>query len=343
MKKFVRVILSAALILIGGTSLFAQSSGYHIIDSLVLGGEGGWDYLTVDTTTERLYVSRGMRAQVVDLRRLSVVGEVPNTPGIHGVALTPALTRGYTSNGRDSSVTIFDLKTLKRLGTVKVNGRNPDAILFDAPSQRLFTFNGGSANATVIDIATDSIAGMIPLSGKPEFAVSDHRGYIYVNIEDRSSIAEIDPRELRVTRTWSLAPGEEPTGLAIDREKGRLFSACANKLMAISDIRAGKVIATVPIGSGVDGAAYDPASRLTFASNGEGTLTVIREVSPGRFGVLENVPTRRGARTLVLDEKTGRIYTVAAKYAPLPAPGADQPRPRPSLVAGSQTLYVIGR
>ncbi len=343
MEKFARLVLAAALVLVAGNSLFAQSPGYHIIDSLVLGGEGGWDYLTVDTTAERLYVSRGMRAQVVDLRHLSVVGELPNTPGIHGVALAPALNRGYSSNGRDSSVSIFDLKTFKRLGVIRVNGRNPDAILFDTPSQRLFTFNGGSANATAIDIGTDSVIGTIPLAGKPEFSVSENRGLIYVNIEDRSLIAEIDPRTLKVTRTWPLAPGEEPSGLAIDRENGRLFSVCGNKLMVISDIKAGKVITTVPIGAGVDGAAFDPASHLAFSSNGEGTMTVVKEESPAKFSVLENITTRRGARTLVLDERTGRIYTVAAKYGPPPAPTADQPHPRPVLVTGSQTLYVIGR
>lgn len=344
MKRLLHAVFAGAFILMGWNSTSAQTaSGYHIIDSLTLGGEGGWDYLTVDTTTERLYVSRGMRAQIVDLTRLSIVGEIPNTPGIHGVALTPALGRGYTSNGRDSSVTIFDLKTLKSLEVLKINGRNPDAILFDALSQRLFTFNGGSDNATAIDVAIDSVVGWIPLSGKPEFAVSDNRGFIYVNIEDRGSIAEIDPRTLKVTRTWSLAPGEEPSGLAIDRENGRLFSACANKLMAISDIKTGKVITTVPIGAGVDGAAYDPASRLAFSSNGEGTLTVIREASPGKFAVLDNLVTRRGARTCVLDEKTGRLYTVSARFGPTPAPTAGQPRPRPALISGSQTLYVIGR
>ncbi len=340
MKQFVLII---ALAVAGLRSVSAQASGYHIIDSLTLGGEGGWDYLTVDTTTERLYVSRGMRAQIVDLARLSLIGEIPNTPGIHGIALISALARGYTSNGRDSSVTIFDMKTLKSIGVLKINGRNPDAILFDAPSQRLFTFNGGSANATAIDIATDSIIGVIPLSGKPEFAVSDNRGFIYVNIEDRSSIAEIDPHALKVVRTWSIAPGEGPSGLAIDRENGRLYSACSNRLMTVSDIKAGKVIATVPIGAGVDGAAYDPVSRLAFSSNGEGTLTVIREESPGKFAVLDNAGTRRGARTLVLDEKTRRIYTVSAKFGPPPAPTGEQPRPRPALIPGSQTLYVIGR
>ena len=341
MLKYAELIGALCLIWLG--TLHAQSTGYHIIDSLTLGGEGGWDYLTVDTTTERLYVSRGMRAQIVDLARLSIVGEIPKTPGIHGVALTPALNRGYTSNGRDSSVTIFDLRTLTTLEVLKIDGRNPDAILFDLPSQRLFTFNGGSANATVIDVATDSIVGSIPLSGKPEFAVGDNRRYIYVNIEDRSSIAEIDPRTLKVTRTWSLAPGEEPSGLAIDRDNGRLYSACANRLMVVSDIKAGKVMATVPIGAGVDGAAYDPTSRLAFSSNGEGTMTVVRETSPGKFTVVDNVVTRRGARTCVLDEKTGRIYTVSAKFGPPPAPTAEQPRPRPAMISGSQTLYVIGR
>ncbi len=344
MKRFMPALFVCTLLLVAAVPhVHAQATGYRILDSLTLGGEGGWDYLTVDTVAERLYVSRGMRAQIVDLTHLALIGEIPNTPGIHGIALVPSLGRGYTSNGRDSSVTIFDMKTLKSMSVLKIDGRNPDAILFDALSQRLFTFNGGSANATAIDVAADAISGMVPLGGKPEFAVDDGQGHIFVNLEDRSSLAEIDTRALRVVRTWPLAPGEEPTGLAIDRVKGRLFSGCSNRLMVISDIKAGKVITAVPIGEGVDGTAFDPATGLAFSSNGEGTLTVIREDAPGKFIEVDTVPTRRGARTLALDEKTHRMYTVSARFGPPPPPTPERPRPRPALISGSQTLYVIGR
>jgi DNA-binding beta-propeller fold protein YncE len=341
--KTLKYMLLCAVLCIGWYSSRAQASGYHLIDSLKLGGEGGWDYLTVDTASERLYVSRGMRMQVVDLTTLKLLGEIPNTPGIHGVALVPSLEQGFTSNGRDSSVTVFDLKTLTSQAVIKINGRNPDAIVYDIVSQRVFTFNGGSANATAIDPQTRKPIGTIPLGGKPEFAVTDGQGHLYVNIEDKSTVACIDTRQLTVLKSWSIAPGEEPSGLAIDRKQGRLFSVCRNRLMVISDVNAGKVITTVPIGGGVDGAAFDPALRLAFSSNGEGTLTVVEEEGGGKFAAVENVATRRGARTLALDEKSHKIYTVSAEFGPPPTPSAERPHPRPSLVEGSQTLFVIGR
>ncbi len=343
MKTLKRIALTIALLAAGLSGLYAQAPGYHILDSLTLGGEGGWDYLLVDTSAERLYVSRGMRLQVVDLTKLSLIGEVPNTPGIHGVALVPSLTKAYTSNGRDSSATIFDMRTLKAMSVLKIQGRNPDAIVFDPLSNRVFTMNGGSDNTTAIDVSSDSIAGVIALQGKPEFAVTDGTGRIFVNLEDKSIVAEIDTRTLQVVRTWSISPGEEPSGLAMDRKNGRLFSGCANQLMVISDAKAGKVIATVPIGRGVDATAFDPETHLAFSSNGEGTLSVISEDSPGKFRVLENAVTRPGARTLALDEKTHRIYTVTARFGPAPAPTPDRPHARPAIIPGSQTLYVIGR
>lgn len=334
-----------------GCALFANAtaesqptgSGYHIIDSLRLGGEGGWDALTVDTSAGRLYVSRGIRVQVIDLPSLSIVGEIPNTIGVHGVALVTSSGRGYTSNGRDSSVTVIDLKTLKTLSVIKINARNPDAILFEPFSGKVFTFNGGSKDATAIDVESNTVVGTIPLDGKPEFAVADGRGHIFVNIEDKSELAMLDPVGLKVLKRWSLAPGEEPSGLAIDRKHRKLFSACGNRLMVVSDTDSGTVVGTVPIGGGVDGAAFDPLVSIAFSSNGEGTLTVVREGSPDKYSVLDNVLTRRGARTLVLDEKTHRIYTVTAKFGPPPAPTADRPHPRPSIEPESVTLYSIGR
>jgi DNA-binding beta-propeller fold protein YncE len=317
--------------------------GYHIVDSLRLGGDGGWDYLTVDTAAQRLYVSRGSRVQVVDLTKLSVIGEIPNTPGVHGVAVAPSLGRGYTSNGRDSSVTVFDLGSLKELTRIRIDGRNPDAILFDPFSGRVFTFNGGSANASAIETETNTVVGTVPLEGKPEFAVSDGAGRIYVNIEDKSELVAFDARTLKILKRSALAPGEEPSGLAMDREQQRLYSVCGNRLMVIVDAHAGTIAATVPIGGGVDGAAYDQAEHLAFSSNGEGTLTVVKAEGSDKYSVVENVPTRRSARTLTIDPKTHRIYTVAARFGFAPQPTPDRPRPRPPIEPGSVTLYVLGR
>ena len=336
-------VLFCALVSCGRVECQPKGSGYHVVDSLLLGGDTGWDYLTVDTSAERLYVSRGTRVQVVDLMQKSIVGEIPNTTGVHGIALVTSAGKAYTSNGRDSSVTVFDLKTLKTLSTIKIDARNPDAILYDDLSHRIFTFNGGSGNATAIDAGSGAVVGTIPLGGKPEFAVTDGRGYIFVNIEDKSELVKVDPRTLKEVKRWSLAPGEEPSGLAIDREHRRLFSACGNHLMMISNADSGGVVGQAPIGGGVDWAGYDPALRLAFSSNGEGTLTVVRGDASDRYSVLEDVTTMRGARTCVVDEKTHRVYTVTARFGTPPAPTAERPHPRPPIEPGSVTLYSIGR
>ena len=343
MKFYFFVFTILAVVLSSPVPAHSQSSGYHLIDSLQLGGEGGWDYLLVDTAAERVYISRGTRVQVVDLTRRSIVGEIPNTNGVHGIALVPDLGRGYTSNGRDSSVTVFDMKTLKTLAVIKIDASNPDAIMFDAFSRRVFTFNGGSSSATAIDVDSNGVAGTVSLSGKPEFAVTDGRGRIYVNIEDKNSIMAFDAKTLKVLNTWPLAPGEGPSGLALDRDHHRLFSVCSNKLMIVVDADSGNVVTTVPIGSGVDASAFDPAAQLVFSSNGEGTLTVVHEDSPVKFSVVDNIVTRRGARTMALDQKTGRVYTVSAKFGPLPAPTPDRPHPRATIEPGSAKLYILGK
>jgi DNA-binding beta-propeller fold protein YncE len=320
-----------------------QQAPYHVVGRIPLAGEGGWDYLTVDTAAHRLYVSRGTHVAVIDLDRDSVVGDIPNTNGVHGIAFVRELNRGFTSNGRDTSVTIFDLTTLAPIAVVKVTGRNPDAIIYDPVSRRVFTFNGGGANATAIDPQSGTVVGTLDLGGKPENAVSDGRGHMYVNIEDTSELVEFDPRTLKVLARWPLAPCEEPSGLAMDRKTNRLFSVCANGLMAVVDPDKGRVVTTLPIGSGTDGAAFDPASRLAFSSNGEGTLTVVQEESPDRFRVVATVPTQRGGRTVALDERTHRVYTVAAEYGEAPAPTPERPRPRPPVIPGSVVVLVLGR
>jgi YVTN family beta-propeller protein len=317
-------------------------SGYHVINRFKLGGEGGWDYLTFDAKGGRLFISRSTHVMVVDAEKGTVLGDIPDTQGVHGIALVEELGKGYTSNGRTSSVTVFDLKTLKVLKQIPV-GKNPDAIIYEPASKRVFTMNGASNDTTAIDTKTDTVAGTIPLDGRPEFAVSDEHGHVFVNLEDKSSVVEFDPSKLSVLARWPIAPGEEPSGLAIDRKHSRLFSTGANKTLVVLDAQTGKVVTTLPIGGGVDAAGFDPETGLAFSSNGDGTLTVIHEDSPEKFTVVENVATQRGARTLALDTKTHRVYLVTAEFGPPPAPTPERPRPRPSIVPGTFTLLVVGR
>ena len=345
MKRSTRIggLVLLTLAALAAPAAQGQDAAYHVVGRIPLSGEGGWDYLIVDTAAHRLYVSRSTHVAVIDLDRDSVVGDIPNTLGVHGIAFVRELGRGFTSNGRDSTVTIFDLRTLAPLSQIKVTGRNPDAITYDPVSKRVFTFNGGSANATALDARTGAVVGTIDLGGKPEFAVSDARGRMYVNIEDKSEVVAFDPRSLTVVQRWSLAPCEEPTGLAIDRRSRRLFSVCSNALMAVLDADRGRVVTTLPIGSGVDGAAFDPATGLAFSSNGEGTLTVVHEESADSFRVVGTVATQRGGRTVALDERTHRFYTVAADYGPAPEPTPDRPRPRPPIIPGSVVVLVLTR
>jgi DNA-binding beta-propeller fold protein YncE len=321
----------------------AGPSGYHLLKKIKLGGQGFWDYLTIDSPTRRLFISRGTRVVVLNVDSGKVVGEIPSTAGVHGIALAPELGRGFTSNGAAGTVSIFDLKTLNVIGHAET-GKNPDAIVYDPSSKRVFAMNGRSANSTAIDAATGNVAGTIALGGKPEFAVADGAGHVYVNIEDKSELLEIDPRKLAVTARWPLAPCEEPSGLAIDVKHRRLFAGCRNKIMAVVDADSGKVIATPPIGEGVDADRFDPATQFAFASNGRsGTLTVVHEDSPDKYSVVENVPTQIGARTMELDLKSHEIYSDTAKFGPPPAPTAAHPHPFPTLVPGSFVVLVFGR
>ncbi len=345
MKAYVRLWLVVCLVVLTGSVLTAASnatSGYHLIKKITLGGEGGWDCLTVDTEGHRLFISRSSHVMVVDEDSGKVIGDIANTMGVHGIAVVSEVGKGYTSNGRDSSVTIFDLKTLKTLGQVKV-GSNPDIIIYDPASKRVFTFNGGSRDATAIDTKDGKVTGTVSLDGRPEFAVADEAGHIYVNLEDQSQIVSFDSRKLSVENRWPLAPGEEPTGIAMDRQHKRLFATCANNLMIIMNSENGKVVASVPIGSGVDGIAFDADRSLAFSSNGDGTLSVIHEDSPDKFSVVDTVTTQKGARTLALDPVTHRIFTVTALFGDTPAPTAEHPHPRPSIVPGSFVLLEFGK
>ncbi len=318
------------------------SSGYHLIKKIVVGGEGGWDALEFDAQAHRLYITRSSHVMVLDVDSGKVVGDIPNTAGVHGVALVPELNRGFTSNGRDASVTIFDLKTLKALQQVKV-GQNPDAIIYDPASNRVFAFNGTSHDATAIDARSGMVAGTIPLGGRPEFAVADGKGNVYVNIEDKSEVVALDSRKLIIESRSSLAPCEEPSGIAMDRKHRRLFIGCSNKLMAVVNADNGRLVTSLPIGKGVDGNGFDAQSDLAFSSNGDGTLTLVHEDAPDKFSVVDNVATQTGARTMALDEKTHRVYLATAQFGPPPPPTAERPHPRPSIVPGTFTILIVGK
>ncbi|HXN71434.1 MAG TPA: hypothetical protein VN861_02660 [Candidatus Acidoferrales bacterium] len=317
-------------------------SGYHLLKKIPLGGEGFWDYLIFDSPTRRLFISRGTKVVVLDVDSGKVVGEIPNTDGVHGIALASDLGRGFTSNGRAGTVTIFDLKTLQVIGSVQA-GTNPDAIIYDPGSKRVFAMNGRSKDVTAIDAATGKAVGTIPVDGKPEFAAADGAGHVYVNIEDKSEEQQIDSQNLKVTATWPLAPCQEPSGLAMDTANRRLFAGC-DKLMAVIDANTGKVIATPPIGEGVDAAAFDPGTGYAFASNGgSGTLTVVHEDSPDKYSVVEDVPTQAHARTMALDPKTHQVFLVTADFGPAPAATADNAHPRPTMVKDSFVVLVFGK
>ena len=347
MHRIARRTLVPLLLLAAALPVLAQApqggGGYHVARKITVGGDGFWDYLTYDAVRHRLFLSHGTRVEVVDPGSGKVLGRIDDTPGVHGIALAQDLGRGFVSNGRDSSVTIFDLATLAPVGLVPVNGRNPDAILYDSVSHRVFTFTGGSAGATALDARTGRIVGSLPLGGKPEFAVADGRGGIFVNIEDRGEIVAFDARTLTIRARWPMAGCAEPSGLALDRTRGRLFSVCGNARMAVVDAATGRLIATLPIGQGVDGVAFDATTQLAFASNGEGTVTVVREETPDSFRVVATVPTQRGARTVTLDPETHRVFTPTAEYGPPPAPTPERPRPRPGIVPGSFMVLVLDR
>jgi len=336
------VLFVCVLVLLASLVLAAGSSGYHVAKKTVLGGDGGWDYLTVDSKARRIYISRGTHVMVVDADTAAVVGDIPGTNGVHGIAIASDTDKGFVSDGRDNNVTIFDPKTLKVLGTAPA-GKNPDAIIYDPASKRVFAFNGSSKDATAIDAKTGTVAGTIPLGGKPEFAAADEKGHVFVNIEDTSEIVQFDSNKLAVENRWKIAPGDGPSGLAMDRKHRRLFSVCSNKLMVVVNADTGKVVTTLPIGAGADAAGFDPETGFAFSSNGEGTMTVVHEDSPDKFSVVENVPTQARARTMALDTKTHKVYTVTAEFGTAPAPTAQTPRPRPPMVPGSFTLLTISR
>ena len=303
----------------------AQKSEYRLSKTIQLTNDGGWDYLTVDEVNQKLFVSHSSQVNVVDLKTGEQIAVIPSTEGVHGIAIANDLNKAFISCGKDSSVTVIDLSTFKLIAKVTGTGKNPDAILYDQFSKKVFTFNGRSSNSTVIDAVTLKIIATIPLAGKPEFSQADGKGKVYVNIEDKSTITVINSVTLKVEKEWSIAPGEEPSGLALDNVNHRLFSVCGNKMMVISDAIAGKVIANVPIGNGCDGVAFDPATKRIFASNGEGKMTVVQQVNADQYKVVENFPTLAGARTITVNKTTHHIYLPTAEL--LPGEGRRQSKP----------------
>lgn len=340
-------LISSLLFLLSCTLTFAADPaapgpGLHLINTYAIGGEGWWDYLKMDSDSRRLYISRGTHVMVMDADSGKIVGDIADTQGVHGIALAPDLGRGFSSNGREGTVSIFDLATLKTIKKVAV-GDNPDAILFDPATRRVFTFNGHSHDATAVDAASGDVVGKIPLGGKPEFGVTTGAGEIFVNLEDKSEILVLDPVNLKIKASWPLAPCENPSGLAIDVKNRRLFAGCDNKMMAVVNADTGKVITTLPIGDGVDANGFDPDLGFAYASCGEGVLVVAHEDSPDSYSVVQNVPTQRGARTMTIDAKTHQIYLVTAKFGPPPAPTDQQPHPRPTMLPDSFMVLVVGK
>jgi DNA-binding beta-propeller fold protein YncE len=317
--------------------LSAQS--YEITHTYTLGGEGGWDYMIPDASNHRLFIARRDRVMVVDMNTGRLIAEVTGIKGAHGVALAPSTGRGFATSGDDSSVVMFDLKTYKTLGKIPA-GEDADAIIYDPSSGRVFSFNGDANSATAIDPKKGVLITNIALGGKPEYGQSARNGKVYVNLVDSSQIVEIDAKKLSVTNRWSTEPCKNPVSMAIDTRRQRLFSGCRSGVMVVSDYKNGKVITTVPIGRGVDGAGYDPARRDVYTSNLDGTLTVIHQDSPDAYHVVENLQTGQNARNMGLDPASHRIYLSSAKFGPVPAEStATNPRRRPPMIPGS--FYVI--
>jgi DNA-binding beta-propeller fold protein YncE len=340
MKKLFFAIL---LPVITNLSAYAQpeKSIYHVVNRFPVEGDGGWDYIAADENTGRLFVSHGMVTNVIDDHSGKLIGTIQDTKGVHGIALAQTEDKAFISCGKDSTVTVVNLATLEFISKIKVTGANPDAILYDEFSHKVFVFNGRTSNATVIDASTSEVTGTILLAGKPEFSVADGKGKVYVNIEDKSLIQQINSATMKVENTWSIAPGEEPSGLALDRAALRLFSVCDNNKMMIVNAVNGKVITSIEIGSRVDGCVFDPELKRAYSSNGEGTLTVVQEENPDKYSVLENVVTQKGARTICLNKKTHHLFLPTAEYGETPDATKENPHPRPVIKPGTFVVLDI--
>jgi uncharacterized protein YjiK len=336
MKLISRIFVVLCL---SASSVLAETT-YHVTRKIPVPGDGGWDYVICDSQARKLYVSHSTQTQVMDIDQMKLVGQVPGTNGVHGIALAPDLGRGFISAGKDNQVVIFNLLSLKTVGAVRTE-ENPDAILYDSATQKVFAFNGKSQSATVFKGATGEILTTIPLDGKPEFAAADGRGSVFVNIEDKNLLVKINSHALAVEARWPLAPCTEPSSLAMDKSTNRLFAGCGNKTLVAVDASTGKVVANVPIGDHVDATVFDAEAKLVITSNGDGTLTVIHEDTPDTYSVVQTVPTVKGARTLALDTATHRLFLPIAEFGPPPPPNPAQPKPRPSIVPGTFAILIV--
>jgi YVTN family beta-propeller protein len=343
-RRLIFALYPIVVCLLGGVAAHSEErahGAYAIVERWRVGGSGGWDYLALDASGSRLFVTRANRVDVIGTVSGSVAGSVADTAGVHGVALAPELRRGFTSNGGAASVTEFDLDTLRTLRVAKVTGTNPDAIVFEPVGNHVLTFNGGSSNATVLDATTLNVVATIALPDKPEFAVVDGAGHVFVNIESaQGQMVVIDARTLAVTATWPLPGCARPSGLALDRTHQRLFSVCDAKIMAVTDASSGRHVTDIPIGEHPDAAAFDPGLGLVFSSNGDGTLTVIQQLDADHYRIAATLPTQKSARTLALDPRSHRVYLVAAQFGPAPPATAELPRPRPPVLPDSFTVLV---
>ena len=344
MNTYRRFLGAAALGIAGILALpiYGTAGSYKLLKEIPVGGEGGWDYLTVDESARRLYVSHATKVEVIDIDKEAVVGQIADTAGVHGIAVAPRLGLGFTSNGRENKASIFDLSTLKTTSKVDT-GENPDAILYEEGQEEVYTFNGRGRSATVFKAKTGKVMATIPLSSKPEFSVADTQaGRIYCNLEDKSAVAVIDAKAHKVLSTWPIAPGEEPSGMAYDAQNKRLFLGCGNKLMVMMDSETGKVLSSVPIGQGVDATKFDSGTMLAFCSCGDGTVTIAHEDSPDKLTVVQTIKTEPRARTMALDTKTHKIYLASARFGA----ATDQPsggkKGRPSAVPGTYKVLVYG-
>ena len=339
--RFKALLTVSCTIALQGT-VAAAGDLYTFLNEIPVGGEGGWDILTVDRAAHRLYLSHATKVVVVDLEKNAVTGEIADTPGVHGIVIAPELERGFSSNGREAKTSVIDLKTLKTITRVNT-GANPDALVYEPHRSEVYVFNHSGNSVTVIDAKSTTIVGTISLGGSPEFAAADSAaGRVYCNLEDKNEVVAIDTAKHEVVAHWPLAPGQEPTGIAVDPVHHRLFAACHNKLMAMLDTETGKVVATVPIGAGVDGCAFDDATQLVFASCGEGTTTIAKEETPQTLTILQTLKTERGARTMALDSQTHRIYLPSAQFQPPPSPAPGASPARPSIVPNTLKLLIYG-
>ncbi|HTK77939.1 MAG TPA: YncE family protein [Gemmataceae bacterium] len=324
-------------LIVTGAALAAPES-YHLLKTIPVPGDGGWDYVFVDAAARRVYVSHATQVDVLDADSGDRKGKIGDTAGVHGITVAPGLGRGFTSNGRSNSVTIFDVQSLKPLGTVPT-GRNPDCIIYEPVTRRVFAFNGGGASATVIEAADGKVAGTIALEGKPEFAAADTKGHVFVNLEDKNEVVRLDARNMKVLDRWPVAPGKTPVSLAMDTANRRVFIGCRSKMLVVMDADTGKVVATGPIGERVDAGAYDPETKLVFNSCGDGTVSVFRQDSPDTYSPMATIKTRPGSKTMGLDPKTHRLFLPAVEYKAA-EPGA--PKARPTPVPGSFAVLVFG-